>query len=612
MLDHLPKLKSLKPIAEIMKLPFTILMIAILAGCAAAPPRPTSVVRGDYASTQAYVTKLIQYEMDKNPVAGLSIALVDDQSIVWAEGFGYADQERKIPATAETLYRVGSISKLFTDTAAMQLVEQGRLDFDQPLRNYLPGFTIKTRYPDTVEITPRQLMTHHAGLPRDRLKGFFVYSHPTSFTEVAADIREDYVAYPPNRIFSYSNLGISLLGSAIQNQSGMAFADYMRQSVLDPIGMSNSSFDTGLSTSSLMAKGYMGRKAAIEPFLRDVPAGGLNSSIAEMSRFMAMIFAGGKSGDHRILKAETLDEMLRPQNADITLDFNFRIGLGWMLSTLGQSTIENAGTVAHHSGGTILFRSQMYILPEHKLGVVVLSNSSTAGQAVDHIATEALTLALEAKTGIRQPKHIKIQSDNRSLPIETVRDYVGGYTTMLGFARVYADGENLRVDVAGHDFGLVRGSDGLFRLDYSLLGIFHIDLGSIGEIGFSQRTVDGRDLLVARAGAQEMLVGQRIDPPSNPSAWKRHLGDYEITNLEGDHSFFNRIRLIEEHGFLLVELTPASKPSEKARIPLLPVSENEGLLLGPLSDGGDTVRIVMADGVEQVLFSGYKLKRIVR
>ena len=611
MLSHHAIFNSSNPRPEIMKLPSIILTIAILAGCAAAPPRPTSIARGDYESTKAYVTKLIQYEMDKSKVAGLSIALVDDQRIVWAEGFGYADQERKLPATAETLYRVGSISKLFTDTAAMQLAEQGRLDIDQPLHNYLPGFAIKTRYPDAVEITPRQLMTHHGGLPRDRLKGFMTL-HPHPFTEVVEDIREDYAAYPPNHIFSYSNLGITLLGNAIQNQSGMPFADYMRQSVLVPLGMSNSSFDTGLSTSSLMAKGYKGRKTAIEPSLRDVPAGGLNSSVADMSSFMAMVFAGGTSGDHRILKAETISEMLRPQNTDVTLDFNFRIGLGWMLSTLGQSTIENAGTVAHHAGGTALFRSQMYVLPEHKLGVVVLSNSSTAGKAVDHIATDALSLALEAKTGIRQPEHGMILPDSKPLPIETVREYVGDYTTLAGFARIRACGNGLCADVADHGFDLVLGSDGLFRLDYSLLGIFHIDLGSLGEIGFSHQRVDGRDLLVARSGAQEMLAGQRIAPISNLETWRRYLGDYEITNLDADHKFVDRIRLIEERGFLLIEMTLAESSGEKMRIPLMPVSNNEGILLGPLSDGGETVRSVTVGGEDRVLFSGYQLRKIAR
>lgn len=594
-----------------MKLLSIISVLVILAGCAAAPSRPASVAHDNYISTKEYITKLIKYEMDKNKVAGLSIALVDDQRIIWAEGFGYAEQERKIPATAETLYRVGSISKLFTATAAMQLVEQRRLDIDQPLRNFLPGFAIKTRYPDVVEITPRQLMTHHAGLPRDHQKGFMT-ANPLPFGELVGDVHDDYAAYPPNRVFSYSNLGISLLGSAIQNQSGKPFADYMQQSVLTPLGMTNSSFNTGLSSSALMAKGYLGRKAATDPPLRDVPAGGLNSSVTDMSRFMSMVFADGVIGDHRILKSETVAEMLRPQNTDVPLDFNFRVGLGWMLSTLGKSTIENAGPVAHHSGGTLLFHSQMYILPEHKLGVVVLSNSSTSGQVVDHIATETLSLALEAKAGIRQPEHNKIQPDGKTLPVETIQQYVGDYTTLAGFAQIRACGKGLCAEVADHSFNLVLGSDGLFRLDYSLLGIFHIDLGTLSYIGFSRKTVDGRDLLVARSGTQEMLAGQRIVPPSNLGAWNPRLGDYEIMNLGDDHKFADRIRLIEDHGYVFVEATLAESSGSKVRITLMPTSDNEGILLGPLSDGGETVRFVTVDGEKRVLFSGYQLRKIVR
>ncbi len=586
-------------------------IIAILSGCASAPPRPSSVAHDDYTSTKEYIGKLVQYEMDKNNVTGLSIALVDDQGIVWASGFGYADQEKKIPATAETLYRVGSISKLFTDTAAMQLVEQGRLDIDQPLRNYLPDFAIKTRYSGSTEITPRQLMTHHSGLPRDRMKGFMTHN-PAPFGGLVKDIREEYVAYPPNYIFSYSNLGIALLGEVIQKQSGIPFADYMQQSVLAPLGMTHSSFDTGLATSSLMAKGYRGRKEAAEPGLRDVPAGGLNSSATDIARFMSMVFADGKSGGHQILKEETLVEMLHPQNTAVPLDFNFRVGLGWMLSTVGTSTIKNAGTVAHHAGATAFFHSQLYILPEHKLGVVVLSNSSTALQVVDHVATETLTLALEAKEGIRQPEPGKIQSDDKPLAEKTVREYVGDYTTLAGFVQIHTCGKKLCAEMAGHGFDLVQGQDGLFRLDYSLLGFFHINLGNLGDIGFFRRKLLGRDLLVARVGDQEMLVGQRIEPVSNPGAWREYLGDYEITNLEGDYKFIDHVRLIEERGFLLVEITSSEKSAGTARVPLVPVTKNEGVLLGPLSDHGETLRSVMVNGEKRILFSGYQFRQIAR
>ncbi|HZW24142.1 MAG TPA: serine hydrolase domain-containing protein [Gallionella sp.] len=585
-----------------------VLLISLLAGCTATPSRPTGVARDDYASVQEYSTRMIRYEMDKHSVAGLSIALVDDQRIVWSQGFGYADLEKKIPATAETLYRVGSISKLFTDTAAMQLAEQGKLDIDRPLRSYLPEFSIKTRHADAAEITPRQLMTHHSGLPRDRMKGFF-NPHPAPFTELVADIREDYADYPPNRILSYSNLGITLLGNAVQNQGGRPFAEHMQQTLLNPLGMSSSSFEAGLSSSALMAKGYNGREAATEPSLRDIPAGGLNSSVADLGRFMSMIFADGASGSQRILKAESVAEMLRPQNTGVPLDFGLRIGLGWFLNVAGIPALENAGIVASHGGATQLFRSHMYILPGHKLGVVVLSNSGTAGEVVHRVAVETLSLALEAKTGIRQPERKKAQAVKTTLPAETLRDYAGAYTTEAGFARVYASGNGLRVDVAGHTLDLVRRSDGLYALDYSLLGIFHIDLGNLGEIGLSLRTLNGRDLLVGHLGNEEILVGQRIQPLPNPDAWRKYLGDYEITNLDGDKKLLDRIRLTEEFGFLLVELT-ATETGETVRIPLMPLSDNQGLLLGPLSDGGETVRLVMVDGAERVLVSGYLLKKI--
>lgn len=591
-----------------MRLLSLFLALAGLAGCSLAPVRPAAVARGDYEAARAYATKMIRYEMGKNAVAGLSIALVDDQRVIWAEGFGYADRERGIPATADTLYRVGSISKLFTAVAALQLAEQGKLDIDQPLGRYLPGFAIKERTGDATAITPRQLMTHHAGLSRDRLKGF-MNSEPRPFAEVVNELHDDYAAYPSGLVFSYSNLGVALLGAAVQDISGRPFADYLRQSVLVPLGMRHSTFDTGISASPLAARGYRGLAAALEPPLRDVPAGGLNSSVAEMSRFMAMMFAGGTSGEQRILRAETLAEMLRVQNKNVPLDFNFHVGLGWGLSTVGNSTIENAGPVAHHAGGTILFHSQMYILPQHKLGVVVLTNSSTGGPVADRIATAALTLALQAKSGIRQPDRKKAQSVAGPVPPEIARGYVGDYTTIAGFAGIYQSGTDLRVRVAGRDFRLLRRADGTFGLDYALLGLFHVDLGSLGELGFSRQDLAGRELLLAHAGGQELLVGQRIEPPSNIGLWRGYLGNYEIADLGNDYPVFARIRLAEERGFLLLELTMAEAPGQTQRIPLQPLSEREALLLGPLNDGGATLRVAAVGSEKGLIFSGYLLRK---
>jgi CubicO group peptidase (beta-lactamase class C family) len=592
-----------------------ILSLALLAGCASAPQRPTIITRGDYAAAQAYITRLIEHGMAQSKVTGLSIALVDDQRVVWSQGFGYANLERKLPATAHTVYRVASISKLFTDTAAMQLAERGLLDIDQPVHKVLPHFAplsspFLSNQPQAA-ITPRQLMTHHSGLPRDKGQGFQAAA-PAPFSELVAYVNQTPAPYPSGQSFYYSNVGISLLGTVVQSASGTPFAQHMQQAVLAPLGMQDSSFSTGPSTSGDMSLGYKQGATQKEWPLRDVPAGGLNASAADLSRFISMVFAQGKSGDQQILKPATVAEMLRPQNSAVPLDMNFSVGLGWMLSTLGKSTLHNAGQVAHHAGSIGMFRSQMYLLPQHKLGVVVLANSESAMGLVDHAATEALSLALEAKTGIQQPKAAKVEWANTPIPADTLQAVVGDYTTAIGPITISKDGNALRAQAhsIGRSFNLRQRQDGLLGLEYSLLGLFPIDLGPLSELGLSLREVAGRKLLVARVGTQEMRVGERIQAPASLGAWRKRLGDYEITNL-GEQELASigdkprTLRLVEERGFLFAEVSFAQALGQPTRMLFMPTSDTEARALETLSEGGEALRVVTVDGVESFVFSGY-------
>ena len=599
-------------------------MLALLAGCAAEPPRPLNVARDDYAAVTRHATELIRYEMEKNAIVGLSIALVDDQRIVWAAGFGHADKERQRPATAQTLYRIGSISKLFTATAAMQLAEQGRLDIDQPLQNYLPGFSIQRHPADASEsksispITPRNLMTHHAGLPRDVLKGL-MNPHPQPFTALANLITTNesaaiYATATPDSMLSYSNVGATLLGHAIQNVTGVPFADHLRQTLLLPLGMTESSFSSASPDSPLMARAYRHGQPADDPPLRDIPAGGLNSSVIDLGRFLSMIFADGKAAGGQILKPATLAEMLRPQNAATPLDLNFHVGLGWMLSTLGTTTLENAGPVAHHGGSTIFFRSQLYALPEHKLGVVVLTNTSSTENVVDRIAVETLSLALEARSGIRQPELTKPARAALPWPASALQAYVGDYASMVGLMRIRLEGGALRADAAGRSFDLVPREDGQLGLEYSLLGILRINLGALDHLGLSLRRIAGRDRLVARIRQQELLVGERLDAPGDLGRWRQHLGTYRVADLGGDYPFIDTIVLREEDGRLLAEVATNDNPDtsnaagQSLRLPLSPVSDEDAIILnpGPFSGGGETLHCA----TDACSYSGYRLQKI--
>ena len=202
-------------------------------------PPPVIPASGDYRSLQDYLDWYIPRQLQKYDVPGLSIALVDGSRLVWAKGYGYADAERAVPADAETVYQVGSVSKILTAVAALGLAERGRIDLDKPITRYLPEFAIKSRWPAADPITLRTLLTHHAGLPTFYLKGFF--SHQP-LSGVIQELRSEYLAYPPGTTLSYSNIGTNLTGLAIERVSGREFAAYMREEVFRPLAMTHSGF----------------------------------------------------------------------------------------------------------------------------------------------------------------------------------------------------------------------------------------------------------------------------------------------------------------------------------------------------------------------------------
>ena len=579
-------------------------LVLLLTHCATTPKRPENLAQDYYSFTREYITWLIKNEMKERNVTGLSIALVDDQRVVWAEGFGFADKFKNVPAKPETIYRTGSISKLFTATAAMQLVEQGKLDIDKPLQTYLPDFSIKSRLPNGGPITPRNIMTHHSGLPSNFRKGMWT-KNPEPFENIVEQIKDEYVANTPEFIFSYSNLGISLLGNALERVTGQAYASYMDASVLSPLGMIHSSFSQGPDHPSLAAKSYRKGEEVEETALRDLPAGGLNSTVLDLSRFMQMVFAEGRAGEHQIIRPETLVEMLRPQNT-APLDLDDRIGLAWIL---GRTDIQNAGLVAGHDGATLCQRSQLLVLPEHKLGIVVLANSATAGGVVHKVAAEALKLALESKTGLQQPEKKKTELPSEvKLTREELLTYEGHYDTFAGVVQVSCKSDYLEVRALNKTLRLIPRADGLLYLQHRLLGLFSISLGAWDDIGISLVSISGRNVLKGRRNGREWLVGERIQPVPIPEKMLRHIGEYQCINQGSDALLFDKVCLRQENGILLVDYSIPLFSNNTMTLALKPVSESEALIDGLGRGKGETIRLVN-EGGEELFRSGYLFKK---
>ncbi len=582
----------------------------LLAACAnAQPPEPGPVARDDLDAVKRQVTALIAQEMREFKLAGLSIALVDDQQVVWSQGFGWADAKARRPATPQTLYRVGSISKLFTATAAMQLVEQGRLELDAPVREVLPEFEPRSRFADSRRITPRQLLTHHSGLPRDIAHGMWAAS-PARFTRVTADLSRQDAVYPPDMVVSYSNLGFDVLGHAVERLSGRAFETRLQEAVFAPLGMKDSSFSAGLPGVALAAQAHKGGEPSQEPALRDVPAGGMNSSVLDLGRFLSMVFAQGRAvGGVAVLRPQSVSEMLAVQNGGVPLDLGFANGLGWMLSSLGPRAIQGAGPVAHHGGATVNFRSQMVALPEHRLGVVVLTNDAAGQRAVDRVAVRALSLLLQARTGIRQPEPVKPEPASRPWPLEALKAYEGDYTTEFGHVRVQLRGEKLQAQVFGRTFSLRPLEGGGLGLRYHFLGLFPVSLDELDFISLSLRRVAGREVLVASSAGRDWLLGEKLKPLHAEAEPGRLAGRYVILNRLDDDPSRIEAHVEAVRGFYLVRLKDASGGVPDAPLPLLPVADGEWVMTGNLNGFGGVVRPRMVDGQPQIDFSGYVLRR---
>ena len=307
--------------------------------------------------------------MQTRNIAGAVVSVVKDGQVLFQKGYGYADFESKKPVLPnQTLFRPGSISKLFTATAVMQLVEQGKLDLDRDVNDYL-DFAIPKTYVEP--ITLRRLLTHTAGF-EETLKNLFV-AHESDMKPLRTYLVNQMPAriFPPGKVPSYSNYGFTLAGYIVERVSGEKFERYIDNHILKPLGMNSSTFDQPLppQLSAQMSKGYLNatKKARDFEFVEAAPAGALSTTAADMTRFMLAFLQDGSVDGVSILKPETVRQMQTRQ-----------LELNPMICGLGLTFMEywlNPVRVIGHGGDTVYFHSDMVLVPEAHLGYFLSYNS---------------------------------------------------------------------------------------------------------------------------------------------------------------------------------------------------------------------------------------------
>ena len=283
---------------------FIALAVLLIATSISVAKATTKLETLSSADLEPFLDPLMQGYLEHHKIAGAVVVVVHDGATVLAKGYGYADIENKQPMTADaTLVRPGSISKLFTGIAVMQLVEQGRLDLDQDVNDYL-GFAMPTPS-GGVPVTLRRLLTHRAGF-EEVIRGMSTKDPiPQPLGQWLADVLPARL-FPNGDVGAYSNYGLAIAGYIVERVAEQPFADYVAEHIFKPLGMTRSTFHQPLpeSLAPMMAKGY---RRSDEPPLdffettTDSPAGALSATGADMGRFMQALLYGGRLDAGRIL-----------------------------------------------------------------------------------------------------------------------------------------------------------------------------------------------------------------------------------------------------------------------------------------------------------------------
>ena len=307
---------------------------------------------------------------------GLSIGVVYDQNLIWAKSYGFANLEKRIPATPSTLYRIASISKVFTSTAILELRDAGKLQLDDPVVKYLPWFKVKEPKPDSPPITIWNLLTHTSGLARELPMYYWNDLKFPSREEMMKLVSEEPAIVPPGTEYKYSNLGLAIAGEVVATVSGESYRKFVEDHILRPLGM-NSTLVEPMPNDPNMAIGYRrhapGEKREPEDFIDAralTPSAGLASNVEDLAKFVELQLRDGPAGGAQILKGSTLREMQRVQW--LRPDWQSAQGLGFGVRHVGQQVRVGKDGVAPG------YKSLMEWVPAEKWGVIVLINGYDA------------------------------------------------------------------------------------------------------------------------------------------------------------------------------------------------------------------------------------------
>lgn len=336
----------------------------------------------------------VREQMERWHVPGLAIAVLRDGEVD-ARGFGVTNRETEQPVTPNTLFQIGSISKVFTATLIMRLVEEGLLDLDTPVASYLPDLRLADAAAQR-SISLRHLLTHTSGLDGDRFDDYGLGDD--ALTKAVAEFHTLRQLTPPGELWTYCNTGFYLAGAVIERILDATFEAALGEQVFEPLGLERAFLFPHEAITYPIAVGHRRDPEEAPEIARPYPlprcvnaAGGIISTVEELLRFAALHLGDGSVDGTRILTESSIRAMRTPQTP--AANFADAYGLGWALRSI------DGVQVVEHGGSTNGFQAQLSLVPERRFAVAVLTNSARGSAANRGIEDWALA----HYCGLRRP-----------------------------------------------------------------------------------------------------------------------------------------------------------------------------------------------------------------
>lgn len=490
----------------IIKIAFILVIISILSN---------SSIYGEKASKVNLkgFSKFVEKMMKEWEVPGAAIAIVKDSKVVFVRGYGYRDMKKKLKVTPDTLFAIGSCTKAFTATILGILVDEGKLEWDQPIHKYLPSFKLKDKIASQ-QMTPVDLVTHRSGLPRHDLV-WYNSSAPREELVKRLAFLESNKSF--RSTFQYNNLMFLTAGYLASKIAGTSWEELVQNKIFDPIGMKKSNFsvkDSQKSSNFSLAYSKRDKKIVEIPF-RDIsiigPAGSINSSVNEMAKWILLNLNNGKHGDKQIISEANLQKIHTPQIIMSSSLSKFKelfyasYGMGWGINSY------RGHLLISHGGGIDGFISRVSFLPLDNAGVIILTNSDRGGSALCSIITYNLFDRILKLPQVPWAKRIKEQADkakkdaeqakkkkdkHRKLntkPSHNLENYTGDFENPgYGILTIKKDGDQLKATFNNIYFKVQHYHYDIFEFSTETFGeqkfkvSFHTDIkGNINSVSTS-------------------------------------------------------------------------------------------------------------------------------